>query len=393
MKKILILQNKGKQVGGVWFVNKTIGEYFISLGYSVSIVSIRNNQVDITQEYDKRMCVFTINEIDKWEITRKNEIFKCIKEGKIISALKKYRLRKEELKKLNNDYDKLKKYIREYNPDYIINSHYQLLDAIPTEYLPRTLNEQHLAYETTKSENPQAIKYFNYYKNKIHKFIWLSMATSEFAKKDGLENSTCIYNPIRFKSAKSANVTKNKKLITISRIDSYQKRIDLMVEIVNEVFKEKEFKDWEFDIYGTGNLPNECIDIVNKSKQINFYGKTDNPSKELLNASIYLSTSYTEGFPLSILEANECGLPAITYYFGESTYEVVLDNKTGYIIPFNDKKKYIEKLKDMMRNLENLKELSKQSKEYATKFSTEEVCQQWIKAFDEIDKKNQKEKN
>ena len=47
----------------------------------------------------------------------------------------------------------------------------------------------------------------------------------------------------------------------------------------------------------------------------------------------------------------------------------------------------------MMRNLENLKELSKQSKEYATKFSTEEVCQQWIKAFDEIDKKNQKEKN
>ena len=79
MKKILILQNKGKQVGGVWFVNKTIGEYFISLGYSVSIVSIRNNQVDITQEYDKRMCVFTINEIDKWEITRKNEIFKCIK--------------------------------------------------------------------------------------------------------------------------------------------------------------------------------------------------------------------------------------------------------------------------------------------------------------------------
>ena len=39
--KILFLQNKGNSYGGVWQVNKTVGEALIHDGYDVAIISIR----------------------------------------------------------------------------------------------------------------------------------------------------------------------------------------------------------------------------------------------------------------------------------------------------------------------------------------------------------------
>ena len=46
MKKILIMQLLGKNFGGVWQVNKMIGEGFVELGYNVRIVSLRDDKND-----------------------------------------------------------------------------------------------------------------------------------------------------------------------------------------------------------------------------------------------------------------------------------------------------------------------------------------------------------
>ena len=44
MKKVLFLQNKGNNYGGVWQVNKLVGEELQKNNYVVSIVSIRNSK-------------------------------------------------------------------------------------------------------------------------------------------------------------------------------------------------------------------------------------------------------------------------------------------------------------------------------------------------------------
>ena len=62
--------------------------------------------------------------------------------------------------------------------------------------------------------------------------VWLTNNTCKDAINDGFTNSICIYNPIRFNTKKKANVIKNKKLITMCRLSSEEKRLDLMVEIV-----------------------------------------------------------------------------------------------------------------------------------------------------------------
>ena len=51
---------------------------------------------------------------------------------------------KTDIFNLKTDYiNNLQKYILDNKPDYIITTHYQLIDMIPSEYLSRTLHEQH----------------------------------------------------------------------------------------------------------------------------------------------------------------------------------------------------------------------------------------------------------
>ena len=385
MKKVLILQNKGKTYGGVWQVNKLVGETLLEYGYDISIVSIRDNQNDLIIEHDKRLKVFTINEKDIWYTYKGTEIINEFKKFHIIKSIKMAISRIKHDIDIKKDIKKLHKYIREYKPNYIITSHYQLLDMIPKEYLNITINEQHSSFKDAINHKATR-KTYDKYNGKI-KFLWLTKKTMEDAIAYGLKNNTYIYNAVRFKSKETADITKNKKLITIARL-SEQKRIDIMIDIAKELFKDKKLKDWVLEIYGNGELEDELRKQIGNHKQIKLMGVTDNPKQELLNSSINLNTSSFEGFSLSILEANECGVPTITFDFGESVHEEIINNKTGIIA--NDKEDYINKLKELMLNKDKLLELSKNAKEFSSEFHIENIIKKWIELFAEYDKKDTK---
>ena len=373
MKKILFLQIKGKSYAGVWNVNKLVGEELIKKGYTVHIVSIRNNQNDIELKYDPRLIVKTINEKDIWETYHIEDIIKEIKKVHLFKVFKMVIERLKHDSKMEKDINKLHKYIYDYNPDYIITSHYQLLDMIPKSYLNKTIHEQHTSLKAAISIKANK-KTFDKYKNKI-KFLWLSEKTKENAIKLGYTNSTYIYNAVRIKSKDRANVIKNKKLVTIARI-SNQKRIDLMIDIVSNIFKNKKYKDWTLEIYGDGEEKDSVEAKIKNNKQIKLMGLTDNPKEVLLSSSINLNTSSFEGFSLSILEACECGVPTIAFDFGESTYEQIIDGKTGIIA--KDMDDYEEKLKYLMDNNSELDKMSKNTKEFAKDFSVDNIIEKWL---------------
>ena len=114
-------------------------------------------------------------------------------------------------------------------------------------------------------------------------------------------------------------------------------------------------------------------------------GRTSDPKEALLSSSINLNTSKYEGFSLSILEANECGVPTVTFNFGESVHEEIINGKTGIIA--ENKEEYIEKLKELMSNNQKLAELSTNCKEFNQNFQIETIINEWLNLFNEIDKK------
>ena len=370
--KILFLQNKGKSYGGVWQVNKMVGEALVRDGYDVCILSIRENHGDFEPTHDKRMKVITLNPIDEWETYSYSEIIKSFPKKDMLNKLS-HRLNNN--KSMKKDKEKLKDFINEYQPDYIVSSQYQLLDMIPKEYLNITFNEQHMSFRDSWIHKATR-KTFLKYKDKVT-YIWLCKTTSEEAKKNGLYNSIYIYNAVRFNSKEVASVSSNKKLVTIARISS-QKRIDKMVKIVEELFKNPKYHDWTLEIWGDGEEYDYIKSLIT-SKQIKLMGRTDDPKSILLTSSINLNTSDYEGFALSILEANECGVPTITFDFGESTREEVLDGKTGFIA--KDNKDYIKKLETLMDDNKLLEEMSKNCKKYNDNFKIENIIKDWEKIF------------
>lgn len=374
MKKVLFLQIKGKSKAGVWFVNKTIGEELIKKGYDVTILAIRNNPGDIKLEHDPKMKLHTINPIDLWEISRKKDI-------KSIKTFIKYI---KEHKKLKEDYKKAKEYIRNLNPDYIIASHYQCLDFVPKEYYSKTLHEQHSSMSDVYSKRAN-LKTLKKYNRKIFGMIWLSKATKNEADRIGLKNNYCIYNPVRFNFDDKADVVNNKKLITITRINNTEKRINLMIEIVDDVLRKN--PEWTFELYGSGYIDENTKKLIDSNPQIKYLGSTDVAEKKLLSASINLNTSIYEGFSLSILEASMCGLPTVSFNFGESVFEEIIDNETGYIVKQNDIHAYKNKLNYLMNDIEKLEKMSNNNKKFSQQFVVDNVIDDWISLFNKIDNK------
>ncbi len=374
--KIVFLQNKGGNYGGVWQVNKMVGEGLINAGYDVSIVSIRDDHFGITLEHDPRLKVVTINEKDQWHTYYGKDFKESLKKAKLFTFIKQVFHRIRNNYRLKKDKKKLTDYLDDNIPDYIIVSQYQVLDLLDKKYLPITYCEQHASFLSSQN-NLHNLKVFDDYKNKIKGFIWLSKKTCEKAIDYGYKNSVYIYNPVRFTSENIANVVNNKKLVAISRIDR-EKRIDLMIDIVQEVFLDEKYKDWILEIYGNGEEFDKLKTYI-KTDQIKMMGSTNNPKEILLTSSIDLNTSNYEGFPMTILEGYECGVPAISFMFGESVNESIMDKKTGYIC--KNREEYIKRLKELMDNKELLLELSKNCREYNRRFHIENIIPKWEELF------------
>ncbi|MBR3362412.1 MAG: glycosyltransferase [Bacilli bacterium] len=382
MKKIMFLQINSHSFGGIWEVNHTLGEEFIKRGYLVSMLAIRQNHPGIKEKVSSKFKINTINKIVDWKILRKKEVINSIKKGPscFIRTFIKYFGDK---KKLKEDYLKMKKFIIKENPDFIIASHYQTLPGIPKKFLSKTIHVQHSSFKFADTDKVN-IRVLKKYNDKVFCLMWLCNSIMNNAIKRGFLKNRYIYNPLKFRVEKKANVCKNKKIVVITRISS-EKRIDLMVEIVNNIFSDEKFKDWSFEIYGNGEFNEASKKIISNSTQIFYNGVTDNPKEVLMNSSINLNTSIFEGFSLSIIEASACGLPTIAFDFGDAAYEQIINDSTGYIVENDDVLEFQNKLKYLMSDMDKLEELSLNNFEFAHKFYIKEIADEWEKLFKEIE--------
>lgn len=378
MKKILFLQIKGNSLGGVWFVNKSLGEEFIRRGYHAEVLAIRNNHPGIEIK-DTPLKTNVINKNDLWEIVHRRDVLKAGFK-KFSNTLKQYF---KDKKKLDEDYLKMKEFIKKYNPNYIIASHYQTLFGVPDEYLSKVIFVQHSSFKYLASDK-YGVKVLKKYNGKIFKMCWLCKSTMNMAIDFGFKKNTYIYNPNKFTTKEQADVVNNKRIVVITRIHA-EKRIDLMISMINDIFLNGKFKDWKFDIYGTGSFNEHSREILKQSKQINFMGVTDNPEKELLKSSLTLNTSLYEGFSLSIIEGYTCGIPVVSFNFGETVYEQIIDGKTGYVIEQGDVDTFKLKVIELLSNPKRLKEMSDNAKENSKQFEISRVADEWENLFKQME--------
>ena len=159
------------------------------------------------------------------------------------------------------------------------------------------------------------------------------------------------------------------------------KRVELLLYIWKKI--QTDFPDWRLDIVGDGpeliNL--KALSTSLKLNNTTFHGLSSNVQKHYRKASVFISASAFEGFPMVLLESLIFGAVPIVYNTYESVTDLIIDNKTGYIIPNLNQEIFIARLKELMQNENRRNEMAKNGRNHIEKFSIERIGKEWLGLF------------
>jgi len=112
------------------------------------------------------------------------------------------------------------------------------------------------------------------------------------------------------------------------------------------------------------------------SKNIKFLGHISGKKKEqiLSNTKIFLHTSRSETFGISILEALASGIPTIVFDIPGLSW---IPNDCIVKIPAYDTKKYAEAITSLLHDKEQREQLSIRAREFARNYTWENVANQY----------------
>ncbi len=274
---------------------------------------------------------------------------------------------KEHLKKITSNY---KKNILISNINYT-----NLLCAI---FIKKKKNLKLIAFERTPFQELEI--YFGII-DKIKKFIMrlligffykkfdLIICNSKFIckhlKKKYKISSLAIFPPAIktiIKNKKNYKNNINTRIITVCRL-SKEKNLYEMINSIEEINDKK----LSLKIVGDGperkNLGNYIKNLKTQNK-IKLIGHKDNPYKFLKNSDLYLNSSSFEGFPNSVVEAVNAGVPVIASQSYGGINDILLNGKGGEIyignyitlrdkiVHFiNNKNIFLKKIKTAHKNL------------------------------------------
>ncbi|MCL1680507.1 glycosyltransferase family 4 protein [Elizabethkingia miricola] len=201
---------------------------------------------------------------------------------------------------------------------------------------------------------------------------------------ENLTNIEVIPNANSFVSSKQADL-ESKRVIAVGRYD-YQKGFDELINIWKGVYEKH--PDWSLDIFGHGPLKDELqslIDQLGLTKTIHLCAPVKNIEQEYLNSSILVMTSRYEGLPMTLLEAQVCGLPLVAYACKCGPRDIIKDGINGYLIEENNQEEMVEKLINLVNDAELRKQMGNTSYEFSKNYTNNKIMQQWIALFNKFD--------
>lgn len=180
------------------------------------------------------------------------------------------------------------------------------------------------------------------------------------------------------------NAIEGKDTFRILHVARYHKEKDQITLLRALVHLNKTYKDWE--LHFLGKIPSEIKsefenylkenNIIHKIKFYDFIEDT----RDLYNkADVFVLSSISEAFPMTVLEALSSGLPCILTDVGGCS-DIVQDDYNGFLFPVKCPEVLAFKIKQLATDRELLTKMRFNARETAIKrYSIDEVIKNYLK--------------
>lgn len=172
-----------------------------------------------------------------------------------------------------------------------------------------------------------------------------------------------------------------RKAIAVGRLEN-QKGFDILINCWKEI--SRHYPDWQLDIYGEGScresLQQQILNL-NLEDKVKLCGRNNNIMEIYPHYSLHLMTSRYEGLPMTLIEAQACGLPSVVFNFHYGASDIITNEYNGLIVEQDNYKKYIQAVIKMMASEEQRKEYGTHALTIGKQYSKGYIFGKWIQVI------------
>ena len=146
-----------------------------------------------------------------------------------------------------------------------------------------------------------------------------------------------------------------------------------------------EAKEWKLKIVGTGK------DMSMYQRMISHYSIPDIsfeghqvPLPYYKEASIFMMTSRSESWGLTLTESQQMGVVPIAFDTYASLQEIITDGRDGIVIAEGDVDGYVRSMLDLMQDNAKRQRMARQGIISSQRFSQERIAGMWWKLLSEM---------
>ena len=174
-----------------------------------------------------------------------------------------------------------------------------------------------------------------------------------------------------------------KRVIAVGRLD-YQKSFDRLIQVWEKVHQQ--MPDWRLDIFGQGEWQEILQGMIDKrglQETVKLNGPTKNIGQEYSESSMIVMSSHYEGFPMVMIEAMACGLPAVSFDFKCGPKDIIKEGENGLVVPDGDIDGLAKAMMTLMRDDELRRKMGENAKRVVETFSEAKVMDKWVRLYEE----------
>ena len=183
--------------------------------------------------------------------------------------------------------------------------------------------------------------------------------------------------------------TLNNKTVLAAGRYSHQKGFRRLIDAWKLVCKE--VNDWNLLIVGDGVLRQDLLRQIEENElneNITLKKVQANKMPEVYsNASIFALSSYYEGLPMVLLEAQAAGLPIVSFACKCGPKDIIEDGVNGFLVEEGDVDTLAGRLLDLINDVDLRKKMGRASYRNSTYYTEEVIMKQWEELFQQVMKR------